>query len=111
MSESGQKAKYSLGVDVFRFSPESGLKTDIAGCPVRAKKRHRLAYSITSSARVSSVAGTVRPSDLAVLRLITSSNLVGCSTGRLAEHEAMIWTFMAALLLCDHRCRLASSRF
>jgi len=25
MSASGQKAKYSLGVDVFRFTPESGL--------------------------------------------------------------------------------------
>src|SRR5262245_14630123 len=35
-------------------------------------------YSITSSTRVSSVGGTVRPSALAVLRLITSSNLVGC---------------------------------
>jgi hypothetical protein len=33
---------------------------------------------ITSSARASSVSGTVRPSALAVLRLITSSNLVGC---------------------------------
>ena len=39
-------------------------------------------YSITSSARVSSVGGTVRPSALAVLRLITSSYLVGAWTGR-----------------------------
>src|SRR5262249_59888466 len=38
-------------------------------------------YSITSSARTSSVDGTLRPSALAVLRLMTSSNLVGCSTG------------------------------
>src|SRR5258707_6494414 len=36
-SEMGQKAKYSLGADVFRFGPESGLKTDIAGGPVRAR--------------------------------------------------------------------------
>ena len=42
----------------------------------------RQRYSITSSARASSAGGTVRPSALAVLRLITSSNLVGCSTGR-----------------------------
>src|SRR5262245_31271387 len=35
-------------------------------------------HSITSSARASSVRGTSRPSALAVLRLITSSNLVGC---------------------------------
>jgi hypothetical protein len=33
MSELGQKAKYSLGADVFRFAPESGLKSDIAPCP------------------------------------------------------------------------------
>src|SRR5258705_9566869 len=39
-------------------------------------------HSITSSARASSVGGTVRPSALAVLRLMTSSNLVGCTTGR-----------------------------
>ena len=41
-------------------------------------------YSITSSARASSVGGTVRPSTLAVIRLTTRSNLVGCSTGRSA---------------------------
>jgi hypothetical protein len=42
------------------------------------------AYSITSSARARSACGTVRPSALAVLRLMTSSNLVGCWTGRSA---------------------------
>ena len=41
-------------------------------------------HSITSSARASSEGGTVRPSAFAVLRLITSSNLVGCSTGKSA---------------------------
>ena len=41
-------------------------------------------YSITSSARVSTAAGMARPSALAALRLIERSNLVGCSTGRLA---------------------------
>jgi hypothetical protein len=30
MSVAGQKAKYSLRADVFRFTPESGLKSDIA---------------------------------------------------------------------------------
>ena len=51
-----------------------------------AKQRDELAppHSITSSARASSVAGTSRPSALAVLRLITSSNLVGACTGRSA---------------------------
>jgi hypothetical protein len=32
----GQKAKYSLRADVFRFAPESGLKPDIAPCPKSA---------------------------------------------------------------------------
>src|SRR5262249_1611987 len=41
-------------------------------------------YSITSSARVSRVGGTLSSSALAVLRLITSSNFVGSCTGRSA---------------------------
>jgi hypothetical protein len=41
-------------------------------------------HSITSSARASSVGGTVRPNALAVLRLMTSSILVACCTGRSA---------------------------
>src|SRR5215204_5775418 len=41
-------------------------------------------YSITSSARASTVAGTSRPSAFAVLRLMTSSYLVGACTGRSA---------------------------
>src|SRR6266853_5010269 len=40
-----------------------------------------LAHPITSSARSSSSCGIVSPSALAVLRLMTSSNFVGCSTG------------------------------
>src|SRR5215831_12680222 len=39
-------------------------------------------HPITSSAAVSNVGGTSRPSVLAVLRLITSSYLVGACTGR-----------------------------
>ena len=41
-------------------------------------------YSITSSAAMSMVFGTTKPSALAVLRLITSSNLVGACSGRSA---------------------------
>src|SRR6266478_4730811 len=44
----------------------------------------RLSYSITSSARARIDGGTVRPSALAVLRLTTSSNVVGCCTGKSA---------------------------
>src|SRR5262245_8584178 len=39
-------------------------------------------HSITSSARASSIGGISRLSILAVLRLMTNSNLVGCCTGR-----------------------------
>src|SRR5262245_37619646 len=38
-------------------------------------------HSITSSARASSDGGTSMPSAFAVVRLMTRSNLVGCSTG------------------------------
>ena len=41
-------------------------------------------HSMTSSARARIDGGTVRPSALAVLRLTTSSNVVGCWTGRSA---------------------------
>src|SRR5262245_33094179 len=41
-------------------------------------------HSITSSASASSRSGTVRPSALAAFKLITSSNLVDCITGRSA---------------------------
>ena len=41
-------------------------------------------YSITSSASASRLSGIDRPSALAVLRLMTNSNLVGCTTGKSA---------------------------
>ena len=55
-------------------------------CCRAAEQRDELAtfHSITSSARASSVGGIWRPSAFAVFRLITSSYLVGCMTGRSA---------------------------
>src|SRR5262249_50711167 len=58
--------------------------------PMSAKCHERLRaiaalrpnYSITSSALPSRVGATSRPIVLAVCRLMTSSNLLGCSTGR-----------------------------
>ena len=47
-------------------------------------------YSITSSARASSVGGTSRPSALAVLRLITRSYLVGACAGRSAGYAMFL---------------------
>src|SRR5262249_48176991 len=51
-----------------------------------AEKRYERAprHSITSSARASSIGGIVKPSALAVFKLMTSSKVVGCCTGRLA---------------------------
>src|SRR5262249_44431829 len=52
-----------------------------------AEQRDELApfdHSITSSARASSVGGTSRPSAFAAWRLMTSSNLLDCTTGRSA---------------------------
>jgi hypothetical protein len=50
-------------------------------CLSRPKGGSAYVYSITLSARATSVAGTVTPIALAVLRLIASSNFVACSTG------------------------------
>ena len=59
--------------------------------------RSKTGYSITASARASKIGGTSRPIALALLRLMTSSNLVGCCTGRSAgcrkrwsERKAML---------------------
>src|SRR5262245_16438557 len=51
-----------------------------------AEHRNELAplHSMTSSARSARPAGTSCPIALAVFRLMTSSNLVGCSIGRSA---------------------------
>ena len=51
----------------------------------RAAEQRELAagaHSITSSASARSLSGTSIPSALAVLRLITKENLVGCTTGK-----------------------------
>jgi hypothetical protein len=50
--------------------------------PIQRSKAHL--YSITSSAIASSDGGMSMPSAFAVFRLMVSSNLVGCSTGRSA---------------------------
>jgi hypothetical protein len=58
----------------FRFVPGGDLS--------RCSNVREQSYSITSSARTSSVEGMSMPSALAVIKLMTNSNLVGCSTGR-----------------------------
>ena len=60
-------------------------KPVLVGCRVASwRGAVENAYSMTSSARARSVIGKVRPSILAVLRLITNSTFVDCWTGRSA---------------------------
>src|SRR5215471_9701046 len=83
----GSKADIAaLPINV-RFTPNSGHRNSIVRCLLCAKSRHYASqqnsgYSITSSARSSNDGGMVIPRDLAVLRLITKSNLVGSCTGK-----------------------------
>src|SRR6516162_11474169 len=63
---------------------QNALSTTLHGCPLWVKSRHPSRHSITSSAVASRVGATVRPSVLAVLRLMTNSNLLGCWTARSA---------------------------
>jgi hypothetical protein len=65
----------------FRLTPGNRLKSDITAYPFRAISGSGYFYSITSSARPSSAGGISRPSAFAVVRLMTRSNFVGCSTG------------------------------
>jgi hypothetical protein len=69
-----QMLSASLTITDVERSPWPGL--------LYAKTGYRHPHSITSSAVASSEDGMSRPSAFAVLRLITKSNLVGCSTGR-----------------------------
>ena len=79
-----------------RFRVKNGSRGLAAGCLLHPTKRTLDAhsrgpfcansgsdkpYSITSSAVATSEAGISRPSDFAVLRLITVRNLAGCSIG------------------------------
>src|SRR6516225_4673698 len=70
-------------------APELGADTDAVLCEILDLAPEQIAtlresgalgsrYSITSSARSSMLGGTVRPSALAVFRLMTSENFVGC---------------------------------
>src|SRR6516162_2465187 len=63
--------------------PPSGRLSQGSSLSILTEPHDELAtpHSITSSARASSVSGMVRPSALAVFRLITSSYLVGACTG------------------------------
>ena len=67
-----------------RCASQQKLHADVADGAKAAVSRcsQEQSYSITSSARASSAGGTSRPSAFAILRLMTSSYLVGACTGR-----------------------------
>ena len=64
--------------------PKSGHVRCTSPCPLCARSGHSPPHSITSSALASTAGGNVKLIALAVLRLITSSYLVGACTGRSA---------------------------
>jgi hypothetical protein len=79
-----------IAADV-RFVPESGQIADVWAGPLcaitgREQAQQRVClgvdYSITSSARASSIGGISRPSPFAVATFMISSNFVGSSTGK-----------------------------
>ena len=72
----------SNGHAMSALSPIADMCGATSACPLSANSGHRQFYWITSSARAINAGGTVRPSALAVLRLMASSNFVGNSTGR-----------------------------
>jgi hypothetical protein len=86
MSHVGQQLRFRNVRNKSAYPPIAALKRTcprVAFVPKAAVSRRsiRTSYSITSSAMARSVDGTFRPTALAVLRLNTSSNLTGTSTG------------------------------
>jgi NAD(P)-dependent dehydrogenase (short-subunit alcohol dehydrogenase family) len=90
LAETGASAAYAV-LDV----TDPTAVTKIAGAagarPDHSIRRHRCIaasyscrHSITSSAVICIISGTVRPSAFAVLRLMNSSTFVACWTGRSA---------------------------
>jgi len=89
MSALGSLADIQLEMFDVRFAPKGGHPTTRPQCPFRAMNglMHRSnspLHSITLSARSRIDVATSILSAFAVLRFTTSSNFVGCSTGRSA---------------------------
>ena len=73
-------------------APRSDVALHRSETSLRANNGSDQFYSITLSARARNDSGTVKPIALAVLRLTTSSNLVGCSIrqmGRLGSAKEL----------------------
>jgi hypothetical protein len=96
----------SASVNV-RFAPKA---TELLRCHERTQRANsdltrrskQPPYSITLSARASSIDGTSRPSAFAVFRLMTNSKRVACSMGRSAGFAPCKILSMSAIE--DARC-------
>jgi hypothetical protein len=84
LSAPGLEPSFWLSAGYFRSTPMSRHSQCLTACLERAMSGSDRGYSISLSARNNNTEGTITPIALAVLRLIASSNFVGCSTGRSA---------------------------
>src|SRR5262249_49240217 len=89
--KTGLSPAYERGPSyVFSLQHETNLLSALGrpmldfGNALLTASKDLFAHLITLSALDSTFGGIVRPISFAVLRLITSSNFVGCSTGRSA---------------------------
>src|SRR6266545_7112554 len=86
------KLKVSICFPVY---PQHRTFVSEVGTSVQCQKatyavQQRAAYSMTSSARASSVGGTLRPRARAVGRFIANTNLADCTTGKSAGFSPLI---------------------
>jgi len=80
-ADSGEKREPASDIDTAMVD---SLKALDPNRPIREADIGALVYSITLSARASTVGGTVMPSRLATNMLMLRSNVVGCCMGRSA---------------------------
>jgi hypothetical protein len=81
--------KYSLRADVFRFAPESGLRSDIAPCPKGARRRHgRFLVAHRKQAMKSQ------------LYLVAASLLANASLSESIEHVVLLTTKLRIARMC-----------
>jgi hypothetical protein len=94
MTASGQSRRFghaggmSAHPSIATAKPTSSHVSE-APLPDSCTAANGVPYSITSSAAASSLSDTLRPSIFAVSALMTSSNLVACTTGRSAGFAPM----------------------
>jgi hypothetical protein len=98
------RASFRFTTKLGNCSVQSAIRICANSGPVRAAATN--VYSITSFAKTSSVGGTVTPMACAVLTLMTSSNLLGCSIGMSAGFAPLS---ILSIKTAERRNRSASS--